>query len=65
MERVESVLTLRSAARRLTVYPLDSAGMRLPCLPAGAVKKSAGGFEIHLQADGQQFAPWYEVVAAF
>jgi hypothetical protein len=65
MERIESAVTLRSEAKSLTVYPLDGAGARLPCLPARAVKHRPGSFEIHLQADGQQFAPWYEVVAAF
>jgi hypothetical protein len=58
MERVESTVTLRSSAKALTVYPLDGAGRRL----AGfAAEKLADGFRIHLQADGQQFAPWYEV----
>ena len=65
MERVESVVTLRSAAKKLTVYPLDGAGGRLPCLPAGAVKVLRDAFDIHLQGEGQTFAPWYEVVAAF
>jgi hypothetical protein len=65
MERVESTVTLRSAAKSLTVYPLGEAGERLPCLSAAAVKRFPDGFEIHLQADGQTFAPWYEVTAAF
>lgn len=63
MERIESYVTLRTTARQLTVYPLDGAGMRLAPLPAQDVQKVDGGFRIHLQADGQQFAPWYEIAA--
>jgi len=63
MERVESFLTLRSAARSLTVYPLDGAGKRLVALPEAAVTRSSGGFRIHLQAEGQDLAPWYEVIS--
>ncbi len=59
MERVESTVTLHSSAKRMTVYPLDGAGSRLVSFAAQPV---AGGLEIHLQADGQQFAPWYELV---
>jgi hypothetical protein len=25
-------------------------------------EKTEAGFRIHLQADGQDFAPWYEIV---
>ena len=60
MERVASTITLRSSAKALTVYPLDGAGARLPSF---AAERVAGGFQIRLQAEGQQFAPWYEVVA--
>ena len=63
MQRVESTVTLRSTAKALTVYPLNGAGARLEALPPAAVKAASGGFAIHLQGDGQQFAPWYEVVA--
>jgi hypothetical protein len=63
MERVECHLTLRSSAKGLSVYPLDGAGARLAALPASAVVKQGGGFRIHIQADGQQFAPWYEILA--
>jgi len=62
MERVESFLTLRISGRRLLVYPLDGAGARLAPLPAEAVQRAAGGFRIHLQGQGQQPAPWYELV---
>ena len=65
MERVESTLTLRSKARTIAVYPLNGAGARLRALPATAVKRTKDGFQIHLQAAGQQFAPWYEVAATW
>jgi len=63
MERVESYVTLRTGARRLQVYPLDGAGARLDVLPADAVQRVKGGYRIHLQAEGQPPAPWYEIVA--
>ena len=59
MERVPATLTLQSNAKSLTVYPLDGAGKRLTPFQAERVQD---GFQIKLQADGQQFAPWYEVV---
>ena len=61
MERVECFLTLRSTASRLMVYPLDGAGQRLKAL-RNAVTRTGGGLRIHLQADGQPPAPWYELV---
>jgi len=61
MERLECVLTLRSALNRLAVYPLDGAGQRLKPLGA-AVQRAGGAFRIHLQAEGQDLAPWYELV---
>jgi hypothetical protein len=45
------------------VYPLDGNGARLPALAARDVERVAGGFRIHLQAQGQAFAPWYELIA--
>jgi hypothetical protein len=63
MERVESRLTLRTAARRLAVYPLDGAGARLGPLEARFVTPVPGGFRLHLQADGQPPAPWYVIAA--
>jgi hypothetical protein len=58
MERVESTVTLRTSAGSVMVYPLDGAGKRLAPIP---VEKMPGGFRIHLQADGQPMAPWYEI----
>jgi len=46
----------------LQVYPLDGSGARLNALTAEAVQRVKGGYRIHLQADGQPPAPWYEVV---
>jgi len=63
MERVESYVTIRTAAKRLTVYPLDGAGVRMSPLPDQQIEKVDGGFRLHLQADGQPASPWYEVVA--
>jgi hypothetical protein len=57
MERVESIVTLHSNAKQVTVYPLDGAGSRMKPV---AVKTVDGGFEIHLNAD----APWYELVTS-
>ena len=62
MERVESYVTLRTSAKSLTVYPLDGAGQRLAALGAKDVVRGGGAFRIHLQADGQALAPWYEIV---
>ena len=62
MERVESYVTLRTSAKRLTVYPLDGAGQRMAALGAKDIVRGDGTFRIHLQADGQALAPWYELV---
>ena len=63
MERVEARVGIRTEARNIAVYPLDGSGARLAALPAGATQAAPeGGFRIHLQADGQTFAPWYEIV---
>ncbi len=62
MERVECHVTLRTQGKSVAVYPLDGAGARMRALPARDVAKTAGGVRIHLQADGQDFAPWYEIV---
>ncbi len=63
MERVECYVTIRTTASRLTVYPLDGAGQRLAPLEARDLERLAGAFRLHLQADGQAPAPWYEIVA--
>jgi uncharacterized protein (TIGR03437 family) len=61
MERVESFVTLRTNAAQITVYPLDGAGARLAPI---ATERVAGGFRLHLQAEGQPASPWYEITAA-
>ena len=63
MERVESTITFRTKAKKVAVYPLTGSGQRCDALAAKDVKPVRGGYEIHLQADGQRFAPWYEVSA--
>jgi hypothetical protein len=62
MERVECLVTFRTHGSALTVYPLDGTGKRLA--PLGDVERTAGGFRIHLQADGQALSPWYELVVS-
>jgi hypothetical protein len=63
MERIESVVTIRSTATSLAVYPLDGSGTHKRALPASAVQGLDGSFRVHLQADGQDLSPWYEIVA--
>ena len=63
MERVECYVTLRTRSARLTVYPLDGAGRRLAPLEARDLEPVEGGFRMHLQAEGQPLAPWYEIMA--
>lgn len=62
MERVESYITFRTAALNLAVYPLDGSGARLAPLSNADVAAVDNGFRIHIQADGQNFSPWYEFV---
>jgi len=62
MERVECYVTLRTQATRLIAYPLDGAGSRLELLGPASVERVEGGFRLHLQAEGQAPAPWYEIV---
>src|SRR5262249_19404165 len=63
MERVESYLTLHTSATQITVYPLDGSGTRLDPLGDADIERLADGFRIHLQAAGQDFSPWYELLA--
>jgi hypothetical protein len=62
MERVESYVTLHTSSNSLAVYPLDGAGGRLAALPSKDVVHCTVGFRVHLQAEGQTLAPWYEWV---
>lgn len=63
MERVESYLTLHTSATQLTIYPLDGSGTRRDPLGDADIEALGDGFRIHLQATGQDFSPWYELVA--
>ncbi len=63
MERVECFVTLQTGTPGLAVYPLGAMGERLTALSAPDVRRTQDGFELHLQADGQEFSPWYELVA--
>ena len=60
MARTEASIILRTQAAKIAVYPLDGAGARMAPLAAERVE---GGFRLRLHAEGQAFAPWYEVVA--
>ncbi len=62
MERVECYVSVRTRARQLTVYPLDGAGQRQAALSGDHVRRFPGGFLIHLQAEGQTWSPWYELI---
>jgi hypothetical protein len=64
LERVECFLTLRTAIRKLDVFPLGGSGERLSPLAMGDVQKIKGGLKIHLHADGQAKSPWFEFAAA-
>jgi hypothetical protein len=64
MERVESYVNLHTMAGNLTVYPLDGTGARLPPLSAEHVQVMPDGFRIHIQAEGQDLSPWYELVSS-
>ena len=61
MERVETMVTFRSAVAAITVYPLDGKGKRLRPI---AVTKTPAGFEMQLQAEGQDLAPWFEITGS-
>ena len=32
-------------------------------LAAAGVQKASGGFRIHLQGDGQDLSPWFEILS--
>ncbi|WP_034291970.1 hypothetical protein [Herbaspirillum sp. RV1423] len=63
MERNEARISLRTQARRISVYPLDGSGKRLAALGGNRVSLNNGLATIHVQADIAQASPWYEVVA--
>jgi len=58
MERVEAYITLRTEAKAIRVTALDGAGQSL-----GEVETTpaAGGFRIHVNAEGAAGSPWYLV----
>ncbi|PTB20216.1 hypothetical protein C9I57_14140 [Trinickia symbiotica] len=62
MERVECTITLRHAFSHVTAYPLDGRGRRLAALPLRDAQLRDGVLTVHLQADGQELTPWYELV---
>lgn len=56
MEQVPAIVTWRTAASRVTLYPLDGSGNRQTA--AEGVEPVEGGFRLRLTAP----TPWYEVV---
>jgi hypothetical protein len=60
MERVEAVVTIETSAKKMRVFPLSGSGRRSGEVAAEAVE---GGFRVHLQADGEEWSPWYEICA--
>jgi hypothetical protein len=63
MERSEARISLRTKAKRITVYPLDGSGKRLDALDSSCVSLDKGMASIHIQADASQASPWYEILA--
>jgi hypothetical protein len=62
MERVEVKLTLPGSFSSVTVYPLDGAGRRLQPLGPERMTSTESALTIHLQAEGDPWSPWYEVI---
>jgi len=62
MERVECEVSLRVGDGKMRVFPLDGAGRRMAELEERFVKRDGDLVTVHLQAEGQAFAPWYEIV---
>lgn len=58
LERVPVKLFHASKNKKITVYPLDGNGMRMPPLPANAIKQQADGFELDVDFP----SPWYEII---
>lgn len=63
MERSQVQLSLRTQARRASVYPLDGSGKRMVALGANRVSLAGGVLTVLMQADAAEASPWYEVVA--
>lgn len=61
MERIECEVSLAAPGLALRVYPLDGSGNRLAALEDRFLASEGGRTSIHLQADGQDFSPWYEI----
>ncbi len=62
MERTQLQLTVPLNQRRLTVYPLNARGERLPALEAAQMTIQDGKAVIMLQATEVQTSLWYEIV---
>lgn len=66
VERVELLISLKTQASSIKVYPLDGMGRRMDPLSLEDVSDTSDGFKIHLQSSRQSAAgtlsPWYEVL---
>lgn len=47
----------------ISVYPLDSSGVRLGKLDDKFIHYNNGSITINFQSEGQYFSPWYEIVS--
>jgi len=63
LERNQLRISLRTQAKRLTVYPLDGSGQRMSALDSKRVTLVNGMATLQIQADIAQASPWYEIVA--
>ncbi|MCW5299726.1 capsular biosynthesis protein [Herbaspirillum lusitanum] len=63
MERNEARISLRTQAKRISVYPLDGSGKHMTALDGNRASLNNGMATIHIQAEIGQASPWYEVVA--
>jgi hypothetical protein len=63
LERNQARISLRTQAKRLSVYPLDGNGKRMAALGPARVTLNNGMATIQIQADFAQTSLWYEVVA--
>ncbi|MFW7349239.1 MAG: capsular biosynthesis protein [Pigmentiphaga sp.] len=50
-------------ARKITVYPLDGRGQRLPPLEPERARVEAGFVELDLRQAPEHASPWYEIIA--
>ncbi len=66
LERIPMVMFYPSKCKIIQVFPLDGSGKRRSALPATAIKKVIGGFELQLGlsnlGQSEQLSPWFELI---